>query len=489
MRTTLSLVAVALVCGCGGSPKPVPVPSPPVVQVIPAASVVVDTQFVVDVQTSSCDALKSVELDDGTRPLARVDSPSGTRVSFTVSRTGLDYARDGIEAHLDLHATAVCNNGAQDTSHGVGMVFMPAAQSFPGTLPLSGLNLDASGRSVIGCVGTSVERLGVDGAVMQSTGTSLGFNCTASGYLLRGGADELYWIEPGQNVARMSGSLRVTPGAVYNESVGAAFLGPSGGPAVFFTRDASGMFWIDRATGQRLTPRLSLGGSIAGSSALASGTLLVPESSQPLGTSKVNLQVERWNTSTATSSGIAVLANVPVGALGTANVPPLNLSPDGSRAYFIAGASFNELWACDSDKPCFDRAQGGGLIFKASVTAGVFTIGAEVGSSVIAAGPGGVQFFDSSGQAMGQPIAPSGGLQILSVLPGVGGGFYILGGDTVGNLLEVILLAGPGVEAARFHVDTGAIGFDTDAAGAPYLLVNGHLAQLLSADQYRLARP
>jgi 23S rRNA (cytidine1920-2'-O)/16S rRNA (cytidine1409-2'-O)-methyltransferase len=70
-----------------------------------------------------------------------------------------------------------------------------------------------------------------------------------------------------------------------------------------------------------------------------------------------------------------------------------------------------------------------------------------------------------------------------------GGGFYILGGDTVGNLLEVILLAGPGVEAARFHVDTGAIGFDTDAAGAPYLLVNGHLAQLLSADQYRLARP
>ena len=300
MRTTIPLVAVALVIGCGGGPKKVPVPSPPVVQVIPAAPVVVDTQFVVDVLATGCDALKSVELDDGTKPLARIESPSGTRVSFTVSRTGLDYAHDGIEAHLDLHATAVCNNGAQDTSPGVGMVFMPAAQSFPGTLPFSGLALDGSGRSVVGCVGSAVERLGIDGAVLQSTGTTLGFNCTASGYLLRGGTDELYWIEPGQNLARMSNALQVTPGAVYNESVGSAFLGPGGGPAVFFARDAAGMFWLDRATGQRLTPRLSLAGSIAGSAALSSGTLLVPESAQPMGSSKVNLQIERWNTATAT---------------------------------------------------------------------------------------------------------------------------------------------------------------------------------------------
>lgn len=478
-----------LLAGCGGGKgAPPPPPSPPVVQVIPASPVVVDTQFVVDVQVTGCDAVKSVTLADGTRPIARSSAPSGTRTTFTVGRTGLDYAHDGIAARLDLHATGVCANGQQSVSDGVGLLFMPAAQTFPGTLPFSALFLDASGRAAIGCAGTSVVRVGTDGVVQGSTGTALGFDCTAAGSLLRGGSNELYWIEPGRAVARLDDTLRVLPGGVYSANVASAFLGPSGGPAVFFAADTFTMFWLDRSTGSRLSGNLALAGSVAGSPALASGTLLVPEAATPTGSSTVNLQVERWSTATGTSTGAAVLASVPINALGTANVPPLNLSPDGNRAYFIAGPSFDQLWACDASRTCVDPAQGGGLIFKSNVTPGVFSIGAEVGGSVVAAGAGGVQFFDSSGQARGPLITPSGGLRVQSVLPGASGGFFVLAGDGAGNLLEVILLTGPGVEAARFHVDTGAIGFDVDGAGTPYLLVNGHLSQLLTASQYRLAR-
>ena len=185
-----------------------------------------------------------------------------------------------------------------------------------------------------------------------------------------------------------------------------------------------------------------------------------------------------------------VVATVNVDQLGLATVPVLNLSPDGDTAYFIAGDANTELWACASigSAPCYDRGVGGQLVFKTTLPGGPYAIAQPLGNHLVVASAQQVLFTNPNGTPQGTATLPTGGLSVLNIVPGQGDQFYVLDGDRNGNLLEVVMLVGPGQEAARFHVDTGAIGVDYDQSYTPYLLVNGTLSKLLSPDQYWAAR-
>lgn len=488
------LAFAALLAGCGGSSStPPPPPAPPSVLVLPHASYVIDTHFTVDVSVSGCDAVTNVQLADGPRLLGSADSPPSSPVTFDIGKTQVDYHSAGIAAHLQLVATATCKNGASAASQAVGMAFLPADTVFPGSFAVSPLVLDTSAAGLFACQGSSVARLDLNGNTLQTSGSGLGFNCTAHGYPVRAGPNEIYWVEPGAGVARIDpasggGTLVTLSSTAWN--AGRIYFPPNGAnPAVFFDAAGQSMLWLDRSNGQVLASGLPLAGLLDGEPGMGSTGLLVPEEKSDLSGTTVDLQVERFSPATGASAGATILANTAVGSLGTANVPALNLSPSGTSAYFVAGDTHQDIWACDSDKPCTDRSQGGGLIFKVTLPNGPYAIAQPVGSSVVAAGPGLVQFLDTSGTRVGNPITPTGNLSVYGIYPGAGSQFYVSSGDAAGNnTLELVLLSAPGAEAARVTLNTGALGWDLDDSGRPYVLVNGKLARLLTPDQYAAAR-
>ncbi len=146
----------------------------------------------------------------------------------------------------------------------------------------------------------------------------------------------------------------------------------------------------------------------------------------------------------------------------------------------------------DDDEDCrraeSEQSQGGGLVYFQQLSGGPYTAAIPSGASLIAVGPSAAQFVDlTHGVPTGAPVLPTGGLSILSVVPGPAGSPYLLSGDNSGNVLEVIILDSPAHEAARYTLDTGGFGFDLDATGRAYVL-QGALSSLLLPSDYALAR-
>ncbi|MBS2030895.1 MAG: hypothetical protein JST54_23530 [Deltaproteobacteria bacterium] len=490
MRRIAPLAAVALLllqaCG-GGKSSPPPPPAPPAVTVIPHASPAIDTHFDVDVQVSGCDSVTSVTLMDGQATIGQATNP-GPTTTFTIQPQQVNFKADGIAAKLALLAKATCANGASNTSPAAGELFLPAQQVFTGTFGFAQLSLDPDGNGLITCANNQVVRLGTDATVKQSSGSGLGFNCTSAGFAARNGASEIYWLQPATGVARLQQNLDVLQ--TYPFSPGQAFLvtDPTA-PAVILGSDQNSFLFLDRTTGAGIAQG-NLKGTLDGQPGFGSVGFSFPEQSGDTSGSLIYLQVERFDTSGNPLANPNVIATISVGTLGTANIPVLNLSPAGDIAYFIAGDNANELWACSSEvtSPCYDQSTGGGQLFKVDLPGGPFSIAQQLGSHIVVAGPGEVQFTNLSGTPQGNPTLPTGGLRVLGVYPGQGDQFYVLNGDNQGNVLEVVMLDAPGEEAARFYINTGAFGMDLDANLTPYMLAFGKLSKLLTPDQYWSAR-
>ena len=479
----LFAVALPLAVGCGGKSSPPPPPQPPAVTVIPHASPAIDTHFDVDVQVSGCDSVTDVTLLDGQVALAEATNP-GPTTSFTIQASQVSYKTDGVAAKLALLAKATCANGASSTSPAAGELFLPAQQVFTGTFGFSQLSLDPDGNGLITCANNQVVRLGTDAVVKQSSGAALGFNCTSGGYVARDGPSEIYWLEPGTGVARLDQNLNVL--GTYPFSPGTAFLvtDPTV-PAVILGSDQNSFIFLNRTNGQGIAQG-NLQGTLDGQPGVSSAGISFPEESGDTSGSLIYLQVERFDTSGNPLAAPNVIATINVGTLGTANIPVMNLSPGGDIAYFIAGDTANELWACSSQvaAPCYDQSTGGGQLFKVDLPGGPYSIAQQLGNHLVIAGPTEVQFANLSGTPEGNPTLPTGGLHVLGIYPGTGDEYYVLDGDSSGNVLEVVMLKAPGEEAARFYINTGAFGMDLDANLTPYMLAFGKLAKLLTPDDY-----
>ena len=479
-RAWAAALAALSACGGGAPSQPLP-PTPPGVQVLPATPVVVGTEFSVDVQVTGCADLESVTLTEHQSGvvLGTLQNP-GPRSTFTVAREQVPYAKLGIAATLDLIATAKCANGTSGLSSGVDQVFMPADALFTGSFPFTGLALDRDGSGLVACAGGAVVDLGTDGSVRATTGS--GFGCTASGYAIHDGST-VFWLEPGLGVARLDAQLRPA-GGPYSLSPGQLLLpdDPSA-PAVLFDAPGAHALLIDRSTGAAPT-QLTLGGTLDGSAGLGTVGLSIPEQATNLAGTGIELKVERFNLTTGNATGVVTVATVPVDQYGLADIPALNLSADGNRAYFVSGAGFNDLWVCPADADCGSSPSA----LHASLPGGPYLSAQPLGQNIVVLGPQAVLFTDASGVPVGAPITPSGGLRVLGVYPGKPGQFFMLDGNDGGQLLELVMFSAPGVEAARFAVAGTPFGADVDQAGVPYLLFAGKLARLLTPDQYLAAQ-
>jgi hypothetical protein len=479
---------VVLFCACSKPPPPPPPPQP-TVQVFPAASNVLDTQVQVDVQVDQCTNVQSVTLFDHQVSLGSL-SNAGARTTFVLHSTDIDYKDDGMAAALDLHATAVCINGQQGNSASAGMIFMPAQTVFPGAFNQTSFSIDPDGGSLVVCQTQNgqVQRLDTSANALQSTNVELGFQCSRSGYLVRGNPGELYWVEPNTAAARLNDDLSVVQN--YAFPVSSLYLPPSNINIAVMTgsgSNASSMAWVDRTTGI-ISPQIAVDGIINGTPAYAQTGVVVPVYSEDT-SNNFELGTETFNLTTEQKiADPVVLVTTPAGPLGTAIVPAMTLSSDGNRAYFVAGADSQQLYACASDRACTDPSQGGGLIFSRHLDVGPLTAAIPLGNYLLAIGPKVAQFVDlQDGVPQGSPLTPTGSLNFLTVLQGPGSSFYLLTGDSSGDVLELIILASVNQEAGRYHLDTGGFGFDVDPSGHGYV-ANGRLARLLLPSEYLQVR-
>lgn len=490
----LALALAAATSGCGAEPQAEPGPIPPTVQVLPLSSRQADVKLIVDVVVagSGCKTISKLSLLDHQQLLGTIEN-ADARSRFEVPRNSIDYRLRGIAAALDLHATVVCDDGRTADSQGVAVQFLPVDETFTGTFATTVFSLDPSGQALVSCIDGKVVRLSVDGTPLQSTGTQLGFSCTQGGGLQRGSARELYWQEPSGKVARLKDDLTVLSQPAFTTQE--LYLPPEGsGFAVLLGQDSllSGMQWLDRTTGAPFTAStIPIDGIPNGTPALGATGLVLPlYLANPDGSR--SLATQRFNLATGRALGSpTVLATLPGGQFGTAQVPRIWLSRDGTRAFFVAGETGSEVRACASDRSCASTGVGGGQIWTRTLTRGPYTAAIPINGLLFIAGPQGAEFVD---QASGSPIAnsafaPTGGLSILSVLPGAGTAIYVLCGTADGTVTEVVLLAAPGQEAARFGALTGSIGFDLDGTNRPYLLDQKLVRLLLPSDYFAARQP
>ena len=186
-----------------------------------AAQHVLGTEFQVNVNVSGCSAVSTLTLSDHGHLLSTVSNVALSSAQFTIHEQDLEalYATDGIAASLDLVAKATCSDGLSATSNGVGLSFMPADQVFPGvffgTQLLHRPRWQRAGR--VHQAGRSCTWTPAATSSSRPAPTSP-ISAPNQGYLIRGTADELYWVEarndllaPGPESSRCSRRTATAP--------------------------------------------------------------------------------------------------------------------------------------------------------------------------------------------------------------------------------------------------------------------------------------
>lgn len=530
-RSVLVLVVALSACKSPDQVDAGPPKLRPQVTIAAKESNVIGTEVTGTITVSGCTKVAQLQVLEHGTFLAEVPFTKSP-APFTLTRSNFAglYSR-GLAADLTLSAKVVCDDGRDNTSQGIGVTFFPVEQVLsPGSqvLPdafIANGGLGGTKVTFIGCIGVAGGATAL--AAYDAAGTQVALNAalpfSCSEKLIigpRSQANGLRWVlEPGVGALLVDDALSKKKQVLGNlKNMGVSTTGV-------------GVFWLDALAGNgkllAIKPQAETSADWAADVVgIANADPVIDEGNRrvwaslwqftlhpPMNTGDVVVYSFDFDSGALVngvgSSGPPIIlhqtfstqVNEPIMPLGTFNaggsllfMPVLSLDSSNivhstvlacSTAGDCDGASLSRKWTSE----LFDGEVNQVVPFSA-------------GNALVAFGPYHAWFLSAQTGVVTNlahvDVAPTGGLKVLGVQPGVKSELYLLNGPVIENKTtyptEVVAVDRPETgEVYRFTFGSGlapstGITMGVDDTGQAWFRVGADLVKPLLIEEYRQAR-
>ncbi len=531
-RVVVLAALLAAACSDSGGNMPPPKDPPQVFIIAPEVNQY-GPSLRVSVNVSGCEAVKQVQILNGTKFLFAVTAPTKLPVVMDLPPSVFNslYQSLGIAVHLTLKAKAICDDERFNTSSPIPVNFFPAEKV---TGPAEGNSIalpdvfvaegGAGGAPTffVGCVATDtgvrLARFDTDANVISTTVPLGDVPCSYDTYITERnkGAGIRWALEFGKGLFAFDS----TPGTnlnlkavVKSEGYKNLGVGPDGDALVFDIKalmgvGASNLLRLSRAGGGVVWGAEATGIMVS-TPVVSQNEVVVVMWSGSLGTYSGSMMVQKFRYDTGAFISERTFAAIEYGELNTPVLPPATVSTDGKFAFFAFQTngmrSISNVIACAVDAaPTAGCGPAGGAKWISPDFPEVIQVAVPFANDTLVAaiGADAVYFLSAAtGQIVnvfGRAVKPGENLTVKTVTPGMGNDFYVMSGPDFANVpsypTEIIAVDSPEKgEIWRAQLEggdtpTNALYVAVDEGGNAWLRVGAKQVKPLTLNQYRMVK-